>query len=128
MPRSKKLVQFFANQRRNSLKYFSIRDCDGLEMICSSSLTSQAVLEHLEYMELLNLKNLGVLFRKERNAVAYGSCFSNLTRLLIQVCQSIKKLFPIQLLSKLKNICLGLSFIGGDICSRRRGGRRRQDE
>ncbi|XP_065853516.1 probable disease resistance protein At4g27220 isoform X2 [Euphorbia lathyris] len=85
------------NSFPSKLKYLSIRECDGLEMLCPLSF------ENLEYMELFKLKNLSVLFSIQGN-VSYGSCFSNLTRFLIQGCPSIKRLFPIHVVPNLKNL------------------------
>ncbi|XP_065858533.1 probable disease resistance protein At4g27220 isoform X2 [Euphorbia lathyris] len=96
---ARSLCKFFPNKGASQVKYFSIRECDGLEVLCPG----QTILENLEYMELFKLKNLSVLFSKEGN-VAYGSCFSNLTNFLIKGCPSIKWLFPIHVLPNLKNL------------------------
>ncbi|WCJ26590.1 hypothetical protein M5689_008401 [Euphorbia peplus] len=86
------------------LKHLSIQKCDELEFLCSLSVTSQGVLENIEYMELSFLEKLSVLVRKEGDVAYSSSCFSNLTRLLIQGCPSIKQLFPTNLLPNLKNL------------------------
>ncbi|WCJ26603.1 Disease resistance protein (CC-NBS-LRR class) family [Euphorbia peplus] len=89
----------------SELKYISIRECAGLEFLCSLSLRGQSILEKLQYMELFNLDKLSVLFKAKGNINAsYGSCFSNLTRFSIQGCPSIKRLFPMCVLQNLKNL------------------------
>ncbi|WCJ26625.1 Disease resistance protein (CC-NBS-LRR class) family [Euphorbia peplus] len=99
------LCKFFPIQGTTELKHFSIRDCDRLEFLCSSSLTDQGIFEKIECMKLFNLVNFRELFKTEGNInAAYGFCFSNLTQFLIQLCPGIKQLFPIHIWQNLKNL------------------------
>ncbi|WCJ26562.1 Disease resistance protein RFL1 [Euphorbia peplus] len=101
---ARSLCNFSPIKGATELKYFSIQECDGLEFLCSLSVTGQDVLENIEYMELFFLEKLCVLVKKEGD-LAYGSsCFSNLTRFFIQGCSSIKRLFPTNLVPNLKNL------------------------
>ncbi|WCJ26620.1 hypothetical protein M5689_008425 [Euphorbia peplus] len=101
---ARSLCKFSPIEGPTELKHISVQKCDGLEFLCSLSVTGQRVLENIEYMELSCLKKLSVLVKKEGDVAHGSSCFSNLTRLLIQGCPSIKRLFPTNLLPNLKNL------------------------
>ncbi|WCJ26509.1 Disease resistance protein (CC-NBS-LRR class) family [Euphorbia peplus] len=85
----------------SELEYFSINECDGLEFVLQQG---QGGVEKLEYMELVNLKYLSFLLKKEATVANYGLCFSNLKRFLIEGCPRIKFLFPFHLMQNLKSL------------------------
>ncbi|WCJ23782.1 LRR and NB-ARC domains-containing disease resistance protein [Euphorbia peplus] len=98
---ARSLCNFFPIKGATELKHFSVQKCDKLEFLCSGG---QGMLENIEYLELCFLEKLGVLVRKEGDLPYGGSCFSNLTRFLVQGCPNMKLLLPMHLMPNLKNL------------------------
>ncbi|KAL6529228.1 hypothetical protein OROGR_014851 [Orobanche gracilis] len=86
----------------SKFKHISLKKCHGIEVLFSLSLSDQALLENVEYMDLARLENLNLLI--QTGGVPYGKCFSNLTRFVLHGCPRIKQVFPWPVLRNLKKL------------------------